>query len=106
MTSETITTSFTGVRLSVSSPLPFDDVIDRLSAQWNLSDVDLIAIHEAMGQLGNRSVRQLEVIDMKVFGCLSNREIAERLGVSEGSVERDFRLARAFLSRQLDGFVQ
>jgi uncharacterized protein (DUF302 family) len=30
VTSGTITTSFTGVRLSVSSPLPFDDVIDRL----------------------------------------------------------------------------
>ena len=86
--------------------VPLDDVIDRLSAQWNLSDVDLIAIHEAMGQLGKRSARQLDVIDLKVFGCLSNREIAERLGVSEGTVERDFRLARAFLSRQLDGFVQ
>jgi uncharacterized protein (DUF302 family) len=30
VTSGTITTSFTGVRLTVSSPLPFDDVIDRL----------------------------------------------------------------------------
>jgi len=30
VTSGTITTSFTGLRLTVSSPLPFDDVIDRL----------------------------------------------------------------------------
>ncbi len=30
MTSETITTPFTGIRLTVLSPLPFDDVIDRL----------------------------------------------------------------------------
>jgi RNA polymerase sigma-70 factor (ECF subfamily) len=86
--------------------VPLDDVIDRLSARWSLSDVDLIAIHEAMGQLEKRSVRQREVIDLKVFGCLSNREIADQLGVSAGTVERDFRLARAFLSRQLDGFVQ
>ncbi len=86
--------------------IPLDDVIDQVSARWNLSDVDMIAIHEAMGQLEKRSIRQREVIDLKVFGCLSNREIAERLGVSEGTVERDFRLARAFLSRQLEGLAR
>jgi RNA polymerase sigma factor (TIGR02999 family) len=86
--------------------IPLDDAVDRVAAKWSLSEVDMIAIHTAMGQLEQRSVRQREVIDLKVFGCLSNREIAERLGVSEGTVERDFRLARAFLSRELDGFAQ
>jgi RNA polymerase sigma factor (TIGR02999 family) len=85
--------------------VPLDDVIDRVSARWSLSEVDMVAIHEALGQLEKRSIRQREVIDLKVFGCFSNREIAERLGLSEGTVERDFRLARAFLSHQLDGYA-
>jgi RNA polymerase sigma factor (TIGR02999 family) len=79
----------------------FDDVLDQLTGRWSLSDVDLVAVDEALEILAQRSTRQRSVIDLKVFGELSNREIAEQLGVSEGTVERDFRLARAFLSRQL-----
>ncbi len=83
--------------------VPLDDVLDQLVTHWNLSDLDLVAIHEALGQLEQRSSRLRSVVDLKILGGLKNHEIAEQLGVSEGTVERDFRLARAFLSRQLAG---
>jgi RNA polymerase sigma factor (TIGR02999 family) len=76
-----------------------DDVLDRIAADWKLEDV--IEVNDALDALEERSGRQRAVVDLKVFGCLSNREIADQLGISEPTVERDFRLARAFLSRRL-----
>lgn len=85
--------------------VPLDDVLEDLTARWSLSDSDLIAIHQALELLEQRSGRQRVVVDMKIVGCMKNHEVARELGVSEGTVERDFRLARAFLSQQLAGLV-
>jgi RNA polymerase sigma-70 factor (ECF subfamily) len=80
-----------------------DDVLDHLNARWSVNDLELVAIYEALELLEVRSVRQREVVEFKVFGGMNNRQVADELGISEGTVERDFRLARAFLSRQLAG---
>ncbi|PAY20443.1 MULTISPECIES: ECF-type sigma factor [Pirellulaceae] len=47
------------------------------------------------------SPRQREVVELRFFSGLSIPETAEVLGVSEGTVERDWRLARAKLYQQL-----
>lgn len=62
---------------------------------------DLIALDQALGGLEARSPRQAKVVEMWFFGGLTHAEIAEALGVSEPTVRRDWRVARAFLSRAL-----
>jgi len=62
---------------------------------------ELIDLDDALNRLEERSERQSQVVTYRFFGGLTQREIAEVLGVSEPTVRRDWRLARAWLSREL-----
>ncbi|HEY7544891.1 MAG TPA: sigma-70 family RNA polymerase sigma factor, partial [Blastocatellia bacterium] len=64
--------------------------------------VDLLALGEAMEKLAALDQRQAEVIDMRFFGGLTNDEIAEALGVSVKTVEREWKVAKAWLRSQLE----
>jgi RNA polymerase sigma factor (TIGR02999 family) len=62
---------------------------------------DLIALDEALDALAALSPRQSEVVELKFFGGLTNEEAAEVLKVSPDTVRRDWRLAQAWLYREL-----
>jgi RNA polymerase sigma factor (TIGR02999 family) len=62
---------------------------------------DLLALDEALDRLAERSERQARVVEMHVFGGLTHEETAAALGVSEPTVRRDWRMARAWLSHAL-----
>ncbi len=64
---------------------------------------DLDALHEALDALSSGHPRRALVVQLRRFQGLSIKETAEELGVSAGTVEREWRFARAFLSHQLDG---
>lgn len=64
-------------------------------------DVDLIALDEALSQLGQQDPRQCRVVEMRYFGGLTHEEIAEMLGVSLATVNRDWRVAKLWLRRAL-----
>jgi RNA polymerase sigma factor (TIGR02999 family) len=81
--------------------VPLDGVLEQILAKRGLSDLELLAIDESLQLLEQRSSRQRSIVELKIFSSLSNREVAEQLGIAEPTVERDFRLARAFLSQQL-----
>lgn len=61
----------------------------------------LIALDEAMLHLTSLNERQGKVVEYAFFGGLKHEEIAHVLGVSLPTVRRDWRMARAWLSRQL-----
>jgi RNA polymerase sigma factor (TIGR02999 family) len=65
------------------------------------SPVDLIAMNEAMAQLEALDPRQARIVELRFFGGLELDEIAAELEVSARTVKRDWRKARAFLSRAL-----
>ena len=58
-------------------------------------------LEASLDVLEQDSPRQREVVELRFFSGLSIPETAEVLGVSEGTVERDWRLARAKLYQQL-----
>lgn len=58
-------------------------------------------LEAALGSLEQDSPRQREVVELRFFSGLSIPEVAEVLEVSVGTVERDWRLARAKLYHQL-----
>jgi RNA polymerase sigma-70 factor, ECF subfamily len=64
---------------------------------------DLVALDDALNSLAARDPRKAKVIELRFFGGLDVKETAEALGISEASVLRDWRLARAWLSRELRG---
>jgi RNA polymerase sigma factor (TIGR02999 family) len=63
---------------------------------------ELIALDEALKQLQEISERQSKIIEYWFFVGLTHEEIAEVLGISVPTVRRDWRLARAWLSRELN----
>jgi len=65
------------------------------------SGVDLIAVDRALAKLEALSPRQARVVELRCLLGLTAEETAEALGVSERTVHGEWRLARAWLSREL-----
>ena len=64
--------------------------------------VDLLALNEALDELTAMDALQGRVVELRFFGGLSIEETAEVLGVGHATVERDWKLARAWLRRKLE----
>jgi RNA polymerase sigma-70 factor, ECF subfamily len=64
---------------------------------------DLVAVDNALNQLAKVDDRKSQVVVMRFFGGLSVEETAEVLKVSHETVARDWRLAKAWLLRELSG---
>jgi RNA polymerase sigma factor (TIGR02999 family) len=63
--------------------------------------LDLVALDEALTRFATFDPRKAEIIELHFFGGLSNDEVAEALGISRATVQRDLRLAKAWLSHEL-----
>ena len=66
-------------------------------------DSDVLALHDALETLARLSPRQGEIAMLRFFGGLSEKETGYVLGVSERTVRADWRVARAWLRRELTG---
>jgi RNA polymerase sigma-70 factor (ECF subfamily) len=62
---------------------------------------DIVALDDALRVLASLDARQSQVVELRFFGGLSVDETAEVLKVSEGTVRRDWSLAKAWLHREL-----
>ena len=63
---------------------------------------DLVALDVALIALSEIDPRKGQVVEMRFFGGLSVKEVAEVLNVSEETVLRDWRLAKVWLLRELN----
>ena len=79
-------------RLSITSA-------EALSAK---PDLDLLALHEALEELAEVDPQQSRIVELKFFGGLSIEETAEVLNLGHATVERDWKMARAWLRRKLE----
>jgi len=61
----------------------------------------LLALDDALEQLGKVDSRKSQVVELRFFGGLSVQETAEVLKVSSETVMRDWKLAKAWLLREL-----
>ena len=64
-------------------------------------NVDLVALDEALDNLAKHDPRKAKIVELRFFGGLRVEETAAALAVSEETVLRDWRLARAWLAREL-----
>jgi len=63
----------------------------------------VVALHEGLHRLQALDERKSRVVEMRYFGGFSIEETAEALGVSVITVNRDWRLARTWLIREMNG---
>jgi len=75
----------------------FDDSLFITSARAEA----LIDLDQALSRIKEFDERQSKVVEYRFFGGLTHKEIAGVLNVSVPTVRRDWRLARAWLSREL-----
>ncbi len=68
-----------------------------------LREIDLIALDDALEKLAGLSDRQARIIELRYFGGLTIDETAHVLGLGTTTVEDDWHLAKAWLSRELKG---
>jgi len=62
---------------------------------------DVLALEGALEELGRMNPRQAALVEGRFFGGLNTTEIAELLEVSEATILRDWRAAKAWLAREL-----
>lgn len=73
------------------------DLDPSILAVGESENLDLMALDEALVALDDASTRQARIVELRFFGGLPEAEIAAILGISERSVQRDWRIARAWL---------
>ena len=78
--------------------LPLEEAISLPGEQ---EDVNLVALDEALDKLADIDPEQSRIIELRYFGGLSTEETAEALGVSPTTIKREWRVARAWLKREI-----
>src|SRR5262245_18214929 len=64
---------------------------------------DVVALDRALEALEKTDSRKSRIVELRFFGGLSVEETAEALNVSTDTVKRDWRLAKLWLLRELEG---
>ena len=76
-----------------------DAVVDAFEDR----SVDLLALHEALLRLAQIDERQSQLVELRFFGGITMAGAAKILGLAERTAEREWRVARAWLRRELSG---
>jgi RNA polymerase sigma factor (TIGR02999 family) len=85
-------------RGGVHSDLPLENA---LTISFSGTDFDLLALDEALNRLAAKEAQLARVVELRFFSGLDVVETAEALGISESTVKRDWRMAKAWLHRDL-----
>ena len=75
--------------------------LDEGAVISEVEKLDFVALDEALNKLAVLHQRQAQIVELKFFGGLMLKEIAEFLGVSRRTVDGDWSMARAWLKREL-----
>ena len=78
----------------------------NLTLPVNTTPEEILALHEALKRLRFICQRKSRIVEYHFFGGFNHQEIAESMGVSIDTVRRDWRLARAWLSREMKSTLQ
>ncbi|MCE5310966.1 MAG: sigma-70 family RNA polymerase sigma factor [Acidobacteriales bacterium] len=75
--------------------------LDESLVVSNKPTPDLVALDDALTALAAVDARKAQVVELKFFGGLDEKEIAQHLQISVDTVQRDWKTARAWLYSQL-----
>ena len=80
-------------------PVPLDEAMAVTPGM----QIEVIAVDRALHAFAKIDARKSQVVELRFFGGLSIEETAEVLGVSVETVKRDWRIAKLWLARELEG---
>lgn len=75
--------------------------ISKIELPAQAPDERLLALNEALGKLEREDPAKAQVVLLKFFGGLTNVEVAETVGVTERTVERQWAFAKVWLMRAM-----
>ena len=84
-------------RGGVREKIEFDEAI----ASSEERAVDLIALDDALGELGAFDERKSRIVELRFFGGLTTEEIGTVLAISPSTIRREWRIAKAWLRRKI-----
>lgn len=64
-------------------------------------DADLLALHNVLNQLEEIDPTQARIVELRFFGGLTIKETAEVMQTSHATVEREWKIAKAYIKREL-----
>lgn len=73
-----------------------------ISSPSGTTEVEALALDEALTELADRSERQARIVEYRFFSGMTVDDIARVLSVSRSTVEADWRMARAWLTVRLN----
>jgi len=73
----------------------------HVAAKSSERQVDILDLDRALQRLSELDARRGEIIELHYFGGLTHKEIGEVTGVSATTVDRELRLAKAWMTREL-----
>ena len=93
-------------RVNAGKRIPKDEIVPldiELGAEdlTNPFDIDLLALDQALDRLAKLDPRQARIVELRYFAGLTGTEVAELLGISRGTVTREWRVARLWLRREM-----
>jgi len=77
--------------------MSLDEAVDFFEER----DVDLVALDEALSDLGSLDAGQGKIVELRFFGGLTIEETADVLEVSTSTVKREWSLAKTWLRREM-----
>ncbi len=89
------------VRRGSGKPAVTLDEQVNISVDTDDAAIRLLEVDAALTRLAAIHPRPAEVVERRFFGGMEVREVAESLDISEATVLRDWRLARAWLAREM-----
>lgn len=73
----------------------------RIDSAHDGSNIDILDLHVALVKLENLNPRMGRIVELRFFGDLSFKEIAEMMDISERTVKRQWPLAKSWLYREM-----
>ncbi len=75
--------------------------LSQVAVMSDQKSAELIALDDALNKLAQLDERKARVVELRHFGGLGVEETAEVLGVSTATVNRDFKMAKAWIWREI-----
>jgi len=77
--------------------------LDEATALATSRELDIVALDEALERLGEIDSQQSRIVELRFFSGLNVEETAEVLKISPATVKREWRIAKAWLHREISG---
>ncbi len=75
--------------------------LKNIGAYGEQPEADVLALHDVLNRLAEIDPDQSRIVELRFFGGLTIEETAEVMHVSHSTVEREWKIAKAWLKREL-----